>query len=104
MCGTCRKENLKLPLPEIEEALFLQYVEARPSLNGSQSFYWFQRLYNTSYVENPKQIRRAITNLDNLFYEWRNGNLIFKAPVVDQVASESKIEGVVQKGLKNAKK
>jgi hypothetical protein len=106
MCMSCSsKENLKLPIPDnIDQDLFLEYVERRNYLDEGGVFRYFIKIYNVEYVENPKQIRRAIVNMDQIFYLYKSGNLIFNPPLLTQDQSKTGSDTLPQPKVKTSKK
>jgi hypothetical protein len=79
MCGTCnKKEDLRINVPSvIDRKLFMEYVDKRENraLNSYQVWEYFNLIYNTNYVFNPKQHRRAVLNLDSIYFMYTRGEL-----------------------------
>lgn len=79
-CIDCnKKESLELPIPEDDKLIrvkskFLEYVSKRNNgnIDKNSTFNFFNDIYETHYVNNPKQLRRSIVNMDKLYYWYRN--------------------------------
>lgn len=64
-------ENLKLPIPEyIDTKLLKEYMNYQ-----CNPLDYFNRLYGVNYVNNPKQIRRALCNLEQLVGAYKQGKV-----------------------------
>lgn len=75
MCISCqKKEDLKLPIPDdVNPELMSKYIQMRDDhqLNPSIIFIYFKEIYKGDWVFNPKQVRRAMINMDILYYHFK---------------------------------
>lgn len=77
MCEKChKKENLKLPIPEnIDMIKFNEYKQKRETnqLNPQIIFNYFLYFFGGNWAkDNPKQIRRAFVNMDDLYFTYKD--------------------------------
>jgi len=96
MCLSCgSQEDLRIPIPEeLDEQLVTEYVNARDtnSINQMSVFDYFNKIYKVQYIFNPKQLRRAIVNMDKIYYDFKHGYIIFNKDILEGI--EDAIEEV----------
>ena len=72
MCSSCNKqEDLKLPIPYIDNyklALIVEYKQKYDTgcLDDNWIFNTIQKIYESNYVYNPKQLARSKINMEQL--------------------------------------
>lgn len=96
-CGRVKKE-LRMPIPDNVDIALLEEYMFNPKMD---LFSYFCKLYDVTFVKNPKNLQRAIMNMEQLVGAYNNRGLkervseIKKEPVEE---SENKSEVNNQRG------